>query len=224
MAEQLLVIDTAAPVVGLGLWSPIQERLWMSRAGRDADSAMGPILGEMLAEAETLVGVVVSVGPGAFTGLRVGVSMALGVATALSLPVVPVSSLEARAGLVKTDGRVLSILDARKQRFYAQWFNSADSQLEALSSPMDLPLSEVLRAGPFVAVGEGALVARESIIASGGQVPPDAGDCPLRALGPLGWLRRGEGLPPGEVAMRYLRQADAKKAAEMVRAVDASSR
>jgi tRNA threonylcarbamoyladenosine biosynthesis protein TsaB len=61
-------------------------------------------------------------GPGTFTGSRVAVATAKGLALGLGLPIVPVSTLAALAGSSPVDGRVLALLDARREQVYAGLF------------------------------------------------------------------------------------------------------
>ena len=77
----VLGIDTAGPVVGAAVWSERGVRLWSQRITRRANSVLLPAMAELLSDTAVDL-VAVSVGPGAFTGLRVGVSAALGVALA----------------------------------------------------------------------------------------------------------------------------------------------
>src|ERR1035437_1113945 len=60
----------------------------------------------------------VGVGPGAFTGLRIGVTTARAIATARSLPLTPVSSLAAPASGTRGETDVLPVIDARRGEFY----------------------------------------------------------------------------------------------------------
>jgi tRNA threonylcarbamoyladenosine biosynthesis protein TsaB len=70
-----------------------------------------------------LQGIALSLGPGSFTGLRIGVSTVKGLAYALKIPVVGVSTLEALAGNVSYHSAVICpVLDARKKEVYAAFF------------------------------------------------------------------------------------------------------
>ncbi|NOY27550.1 MAG: tRNA (adenosine(37)-N6)-threonylcarbamoyltransferase complex dimerization subunit type 1 TsaB [Oligoflexia bacterium] len=204
----VLGIDTAAPVVGAALWLPDgTAATWQQRVVRGADAVLLPAVAAMLESLTVpLVRVAVVVGPGAFTGLRVGVATALGLAVSRDLPVVPVGALAARAALV--DGpRVLALLDARKGRVYAGLFSVQDGWPRALGPQLDAPLCDVLPEQPFVAVGEGAAAFSQVIKQAGGEIVEQ----PQRSAA-LAVARCGVRLPaldPAELALRYLRSADA---------------
>jgi tRNA threonylcarbamoyladenosine biosynthesis protein TsaB len=97
-----------------------------------------PMIDSLLAEAglsrRRLDGIAVGRGPGAFTGVRLGVSVAQGLALGLDIPVVPVSSLAALAQDVPaSDGLILAVIDARMGEIYAGTFRrGADGLVEAL--------------------------------------------------------------------------------------------
>lgn len=69
----------------------------------------------------------VTTGPGSFTGVRVGLSAARGLALALNIPVVGVSTLEALAGGVDEECAKLVVQDAKRGEFYAQFFDADGS-------------------------------------------------------------------------------------------------
>jgi len=168
-----------------------------------------PAIAELLDSVGSIDLVAVSTGPGAFTGLRVGVSMALGIAMARDVPVVAVSSLAARAACAG-QSRTLALLDARKGRVYAGLFDATSPVPQLIGAEQDSALEGVLPDTAFVAVGEGALVFSDAISAAGGQVSPDAARCPADEVARIGMLLRDTALDPGEVALRYLRPPDAK--------------
>ncbi|MDR6626667.1 tRNA (adenosine(37)-N6)-threonylcarbamoyltransferase complex dimerization subunit type 1 TsaB [Caulobacter segnis] len=120
----------------------------------------------------------VTVGPGSFTGLRVGLAFAKGLATALSIPCVGVTTLEALAFGV--EGFVASVLDARMGQVYIQIF--ADGA--ALMAPDALGvgeaaarLAELYSGGPATLIGSGAPLLADAL--SGAKVLTPAAPDPV---------------------------------------------
>ena len=81
----------------------------------------------------------VTVGPGSFTGLRVGLAFAKGLALALDIPCVGVGTLEALAASVAAPGLVGAVIDARRGQVYLQVFRNG----VALTQPEALPVEDV---------------------------------------------------------------------------------
>lgn len=93
-----------------------------------------PMCEEVLAEAgvsrRQLDAIAVGRGPGAFTGVRLAISAAQGMALALSLPVIPISSLAALAlDAPRDDNPILAVIDARMGEVYAGTFRHDDAGL-----------------------------------------------------------------------------------------------
>jgi len=98
----------------------------------------------------TCVGV--GIGPGNFTGIRISVSAARGLALSLNIPAIGVSSLEAQAK--NTKGTVLSVLDARMGHYYMQGFDNS-GQIDVIKyEPVHcmLETTPVLRSRDEIAV------------------------------------------------------------------------
>ena len=205
-APCVLGIDTAAPVVGAALVGAGAPRAWSERVVRGADAALLPAIDDLLRGAR-LDAVAVSCGPGAFTSLRVGVAAALGVALARGVPVVSVSSLEARARAVGA-GRVLALLDARKGRAYAALFEGGHRVGDERDVPPESAIG--LAAGaPFLATGEGAVVWRSAVEAAGGEVVSAPAASPAATVALLGAARLAEAVAPAAVRLNYIRPSDA---------------
>jgi tRNA threonylcarbamoyladenosine biosynthesis protein TsaB len=157
--------------------------------------------------------IVVSIGPGAFTGLRVGVAAALGLAKAWDCPVLPTSSLAARAAMISEQPRVLALLDARKGKVYAGLFDTTSGVPVLLSEERDQLPVDAVPPGPGVAVGEGVAVVESLLVAQNWKISDVSSQSPASALAHWGFNRwgSGEGIAAHEVRLRYLRPPDAKR-------------
>jgi tRNA threonylcarbamoyladenosine biosynthesis protein TsaB len=108
-----------------------------------------PMAEDVLAEAgiarRQLDAIAVGQGPGAFTGVRLAISVAQGLALALDIPVVPVSSLAALAMQAPDDdAAILAAIDARREEIYAGAFRfDADGLVEPLDRERVLAASEL---------------------------------------------------------------------------------
>ncbi|WP_421936942.1 tRNA (adenosine(37)-N6)-threonylcarbamoyltransferase complex dimerization subunit type 1 TsaB [Phenylobacterium sp.] len=144
-----------------------------------------------------------TVGPGSFTGLRVGVAFAKGLGSALSIPVVGVGSLEALAAEVT--GLVAAAIDARRDQLYLQVFEDG----EPLMAPDVLPigtaaarLAELGMGRALTLVGSGAPLLAET--APGARMLTPEG-CDARHVARLAARKVAAPIRP-----LYLRAPDAK--------------
>ncbi len=111
-------------------------------------------------------GIAVSIGPGSFTGLRIGLSVAKGLAYAWNKPLAAVPTLEAlaweaaRPGAVQRGGLILPMIDARRDEVYVAGYRCIDGRLEetlaAQSMTMENLVHIVLDNEYIVTMGDGA--------------------------------------------------------------------
>ena len=132
---KLLAFETATEACSVALFvdGEVRERHAVAPR-RHAELAL-PWADELLAEAGVaraqLDAIAVGRGPGAFTGVRLAISIAQGVALALDRPIVPVSTLAALAYPVRAD-RILAAIDARMGEVYLGAFAREGEHLVAL--------------------------------------------------------------------------------------------
>lgn len=227
----LLAIDTSTRRVGVALGSQLGVVASIELGGAAFDGP--PRHAEQLAPAiahlvdttglslRQLSAVAVAIGPGMFTGLRVGVTTAKVIAQALRIPVIPIPSLDLVAyPLRHSTGRVLlPALDARRNEVYYARYRAVPGGIQReseyeLATPQDL-LVDIDAVGESVVVaGDGALRFRELFerndlceVAGPGFAAPS-----LSALVELGSGRfeREEFASAADVVPMYLRRSDAE--------------
>ena len=169
--------------------------------------------------------VAVAHGPGSFTGLRIGVSAAKGLAWAKSLPCCGVSTLEAMArGVSDFDGLIVCAMDARRQQVYHALFRCENGQLTRLCDDCAISLealSDSLRglSQPKLVVGDGAQLCYNKYGQLPGVVRAPAALCGGRAAGVAlaaqAMQAAGQAVPPAALLPSYhrLSQAERERAA-----------
>jgi tRNA threonylcarbamoyladenosine biosynthesis protein TsaB len=177
---------------------------------RGHQERLAPMVQALMAQAgmafSALDRVGVTVGPGSFTGLRVGLAFAKGLALALDIPCVGVGSLDALAASEPGGGPTVAAIDAKRGQLYLQAFEDG----RALMAPDVLlvedacaRLAELWRGGPLRLVGSGAALLQPA--APGAAILPREAPDPV-AIARLA-LACAAPVPPRPL---YLRAPDAK--------------
>lgn len=209
----VLALDTATPhtVVGLQLQpgGPIVERRHAPHAGerpghaQQSLSLIAAALDEAGLQLTDVARIGVGVGPGTFTGLRIGVSTARALAQATHAELVGVSTL---AALARPGERTMSVLDARRGEAFVAVYaaDGTEERAAAAIEPGDLG------AWAPLARGDGAVRFRDTLEALGVEVPPD--DDPAHAVGAAALCRLTREAAPqvlGRLVPDYVRAPDA---------------
>jgi len=204
-----LVVDTSSAAVTAGVVDCAEPRVLADRVtvhGRAHGELLAPAIRDCLDRSgrslSELSAVIAGVGPGPFTGLRVGLVTAAALGDALGLPCYPVCSLDALAAVQPAADRLLVAGDARRKEIYWGLYSGGRRLTEpAVNRPAELPAG----LGPTAAVGAGARLYAELL-----GLPVLAGDYPtvagLAALARDRMLGRAAGEP---LTPLYLRRPDA---------------
>lgn len=167
------------------------------------------------------IGVIaVDVGPGLFTGMRVGIAAAKAMAQALRIPMIAISSLDLLAfPLRHTQGEIVSVIDARRGELYYAFYRPVPGGVQRVSEPTvgrldDLTAEMMAAHDHLLAVGDGArrhldalIAARHVEVADAAAQYPSAAS--LVQLAHASAMRE-EWVNPWEITPMYLRAPDAQ--------------
>jgi tRNA threonylcarbamoyladenosine biosynthesis protein TsaB len=220
---RLLALDTSSVACSAALLvgDVVTER--HEEQPREHTRLLIPMLRALLAESgltiRQLDAIVLGNGPGSFIGMRIGASVAQGLAFGAGLAIVPVSSLTAVAGQVfaaRAAGEVIVAQDAHMQEVYLGSFLRDEAGLPVAAAPERLhglgAIGEppVAPAGPRIAAGDGWRLHPELLAANSGRIDELSEVRLPRArflLGPgAAALAAGGALAARDVVPAYLRQ------------------
>jgi tRNA threonylcarbamoyl adenosine modification protein YeaZ len=219
----LLALDTSAERGSLALFDG--ERLlgerWLDDGERHAASllvCLDRLLAECARPLEAVERIALSIGPGSFTGLRIGLASALGLAYGTARVLVPVPTLAALATQSGVEGRAVApLLDARRGEVYAGLYRPDGEPLgEDSCGPLADFLARLPEHGPIAFLGSGVDAQRARISASLGAraefLPAAAGRLRAASVGRLGLRLAEAGLSvaPERVELRYIRRPEAE--------------
>lgn len=172
---RLLAIETATAVTAIAVDGGDVAREVVVDDARRHTEVLAPSIVTLLAEvgwsASGLQGVVVDIGPGLFTGLRVGVATAKGLSVATGVRIFAVTSTDALAAAAceaGVTGRVVAVVDARRKEVFAAVYDCAPEGATlvddvALATPASLAALLGASDGPGTLVGDGAVRHREAL-------------------------------------------------------------
>jgi len=180
----ILAIDTTSNVSSVALVRPnkvISE--FSANCGLTHSQTLMPMIDYMLAvtnfDKSDIHAIAVSSGPGSFTGLRIGAACAKGLAFALGLKIVPVSTLDALAyNAVMREGAVVPIMDARRGQVYTALYDCIDGKVERKSEYLACDFDEIAdivrdTGKKVIFLGDGTTVHREKILDNGFSIAPN---------------------------------------------------
>lgn len=192
---RILALDAATTACSVALW--VDDRIVARRfeaMSRGQSEALLPMVAQIMAETDHIVPdlIAVTVGPGAFTGIRIGLAAARGLGLAWNIPVTGISTTLALAATLKPaqrrDHAIVVVLDSKREDRWVQVF---DDMLQPLSPPASVMPDQIagLTTGPTIVLDDPTLYTDASVVAE---------------LAAQGWPG-GTTLPPQPL---YLRPAD----------------
>lgn len=160
----ILALDTSGPVAGVAVWEEGRVRYEAMAVNKMTHSeSIMPMVEEALVrtglQKEQLTHLAVTVGPGSFTGVRIGVTAVKAMSHALGIPCIPVDALEATAlGIESPDEIVCPIQDARVQQVYGAAFQGGKRLLDDCVVKLEEYLAAIAPLGErFLFTGDGVI-------------------------------------------------------------------
>jgi tRNA threonylcarbamoyladenosine biosynthesis protein TsaB len=216
----LLALDTATRMIGIALHDGanlLAESLWLG--GRRHTVLLGPEVALMLrkvnAQAKDLTAVAVASGPGSYTGLRIGMAFAKGLALSHQLPLVDVATLEVLAqGQSKRSEPMLALIEAGRKRVVGMWYKWGRNGWKALGEAGNYSWDEViaqLEKKSYIC-GEISAEARKKLVGLSNARLASPADCVRRPgiLAELAWerIRKGKLTDTAEIRPVYIDSGD----------------
>lgn len=164
---RILLIETSGPTLSVAIADGgrvLAERV--CKEPRMQASLTAPLVKEVLDALSLKVSdcdaICVSKGPGSYTGLRVGVSTAKGLAFGAGLPLLAVGTLDILAQ-EPFDGVIVPMIDARRMEVYTAVYNAAGERQTPIQAMVIGPdsFADELAAGPVLFIGDGALKCKD---------------------------------------------------------------
>ncbi len=213
---RLLALDTAMEACSVALWADdgvaVARRRLMARGHAEA---LLPMVAEVMAASglayADLDAFAVSRGPGTFTGLRIGLAAARGLALAAARPLIGLTTLEVLAAAVpaaRRGGSIMAAIDARRGEIYGQVFAPDLSPLGAAAARSAETLAAEPWRAPVQVVGTAA-AQMAALLGEGATALPGDG-CPDARVAAALAARRPLPAVGAPVAPLYLRPPDAR--------------
>lgn len=224
---KILALESSATAASVALCE--EERL-IAQSFRDTglthSQTLLPMTEELLAHCGLSVSdldlIAVAAGPGSFTGLRIGVATAKGLAWAAELPCAGCSTLEAMAwNLAGFDGELCGAMDARRHQVYNARFRAEGGRLTRLTEDRAIGLEELVEElrgtqTTQIVLGDGAQLCYDALTAAG--IPARLAPPNLRqqtawgvARAGLELARKGQTVSPAQLVPVYHRLSQAER-------------
>ena len=169
---KILAVDTSSKICAVAILedSNVIDEIKLDNGKTHSENLM-PILKEVLEKNNITLDkidlIAVSVGPGSFTGIRIGIASIKSIAEVYKLPVASVTSLETLARNIETedaDTTIVSLIDAKNNQVYAGFFdNQYNLKEDEYADDINVILEKASKYKKFVFVGDGEKIHEELI-------------------------------------------------------------
>lgn len=208
-----LALDTANHLCAAALYDGASDTILAENTediGRGHAEHLMDVIGECFSRAgleyADIGGVICTIGPGSFTGVRVGLASARGIALGLGIPIIGLSTLDALAQEADAAGALVTLLDARREEAYVQWRGDINAPLPNPGAVSYDLLVEHLDGQKFDICGSGASEFN-SRIETQYRVLHELSAASIATIARLGAVMNANTAPPEPL---YLRAPDAK--------------
>ena len=159
----LLAVDTSTRAMGVSIYNGtrvLSEMTWISKNHHTIELAptVDQALAHIGAKASDLQALGVAIGPGSFTGLRIGLALAKGLALSHRLPVIGIPTLDivAAALPVPPGSRLAAVLEAGRRRLAVGWYQAQDGEWQSDGDLQNLTIEEFVEmiTSPILVCGE----------------------------------------------------------------------
>ena len=159
----ILAVDTSTRALGVSLYNEprvLTEMIWISKNHHTIElaSSVDQALGQIGAGASELQAISVAIGPGSFTGLRIGLAFAKGLALSHRLPIIGIPTLDiiAAALPVPPSSMLAAVLEAGRRRLAIGWYRAQDGEWKQEGDLQNLTIEEFIETitTPILVCGE----------------------------------------------------------------------
>lgn len=221
---KILSIDTASNLCTVAILEnkTCIKEIIVNDARNHSEKIM-PVIEQVLQETSLTLKnidlIVCDKGPGSFTGIRIGVGTVLAFQDCLDIPCIGISSLEALAYNVNTDGIICSLIDAKNNNVYFGLFEHKNNEYTQIGNLEFKNINDVItllqiQTSPITFVGDGAIANKDFITNS---IPNctfyDKNDLSSYSLGIAGYDAYTKGISTSIMPL-YLRKSQAERALE----------
>lgn len=126
-----LAIDTSTDICSVSIFSGSKYNTLVNDSTKDHSEYLPIFVKKLLNDNNIKINfIALNIGPGSFTGLKIGSSFSKGLAKALNVPIIPVSSFDTLGRGISLDSYYLAIYSHRDFAFYAYYKNGVESELK----------------------------------------------------------------------------------------------